>query len=228
MTMLTSAPTDPAQAPATTAAAPQPTQNTAATTAPAAAAAQQATTKQDPGNAGSEAPEQSTTTNDGKQPPGTPERYDFKPIEGGELDAQVLTAYSEVARELQLSQEAAQKVLDKVAPVIAERQQATLKAQVEQARNDWKTVSKADKEFGGRALDANVATAKKALDAFGTPELRAFLEESGLGNHPEVIRLLYRAGRAISSDHYVGGREPARKPAPRSFEEHLANLYPSN
>ena len=35
------------------------------------------------------------------------------------------------------------------------------------------------------------------LDQLGTPELQTLLNESGLGNHPEVIRLLYKAARAL-------------------------------
>src|SRR5690606_12960663 len=47
-----------------------------------------------------------------------PESYEFKAPEGRTFDAEVLKAYSEVARELKLPQESAQKVLDKVAPVL--------------------------------------------------------------------------------------------------------------
>lgn len=235
MTMLTTAPqNDPATAAAQPSTAAQPTTQTAGTTAPTQGTAvpaqqqQQATAKQSPDAAGSGAQDQAKTTDDGSAPQGAPERYDFKAPQGAEVDAQVLTAFSEVARDLNLSQEAAQKVLDKVTPVMAERRAEALKAQLDQARNTWVSASKADKEFGGSGLNENLSTAKKALDAFGSTELRAFLEDSGLGDHPEMIRLLYRAGRAISSDRYVGGREPASKPAPRTFEEHLANLYPSN
>ena len=39
-----------------------------------------------------------------------------------ELDSEVLTAFGEVAKDLDLPQEAAQKVLDKVAPVIQAKQ----------------------------------------------------------------------------------------------------------
>ena len=49
------------------------------------------------------------------------------------LDPEVLTAFGEVAKELDLSQDAAQKVLDKVAPVIQARQAE----QVEKAREEW-------------------------------------------------------------------------------------------
>lgn len=133
---------------------------------------------------------------------GAPESYEFKAPEGKEFSPEVLGAFSEAAKDLDLPQEAAQKMLDKLAPAFAERQTRA----VEAARAQWATDSRSDKEFGGDKLDENLATAKKALDTFATPELRALLDESGLGNHPEVIRMFYRTGKAISEDRFVTGQ----------------------
>ena len=139
-----------------------------------------------------------------KEIEGAPESYDLKATEGREFDPKVLEAYTEVARELNLSNDNAQKLLDKVAPIMAERQQAQLDA----IRSDWEQSSKADKEFGGEKLAENLGIAKKALDAFGTDELKSLLKESGLGNNPEVIRFMYRAGQNISEDKFIGGQAP--------------------
>ena len=136
---------------------------------------------------------------------GAPEKYDFKAQEGLQFDPQVIEAYSEVARDLNLSNDDAQKLLDKVAPVMAARQQEQIKAVTE----GWAQAAKTDKEFGGERIGENLATAKKALDAFGTPEFKSLLEESGLGNNPEVIRFMYRAGKQISEDTFVGGKGPS-------------------
>lgn len=137
-----------------------------------------------------------------KKPEGAPENYEFKAPEGVTIDDTVIGAFSEVAKELNLPQDQAQKVLDKMAPVIAARQAEQLQA----ARTEWAEAAKTDKEFGGEKLAENLGIAKKALDAFATPELRTLLEESGLGNHPEVIRVFYRAGKAISEDRFVTGQ----------------------
>lgn len=136
--------------------------------------------------------------------PGAPEQYEFKAPEGMSFDAAVIGAFSEVAKELNLPQDAAQKVLDKMAPVMAARQAEQLQV----ARGEWANLSKADKEFGGDKLEENLALVKKARDQFASPELRAMLDETGLGNHPEVVRFFYRAGKAISGDSFVGGRAP--------------------
>lgn len=144
-----------------------------------------------------------------QQVEGAPERYDFKAGEGVSYDAAVIDAYSEVAKELNLSQDNAQKVLDKMAPVIAARQNEQIAA----LHTDWANSSKADKEFGGEKLAENLGTAKKAMDAFASPELRTLLNNTGLGNHPEVIRMFYRAGKSISEDSFVAGRATSAKSA---------------
>lgn len=152
-----------------------------------------------------------------------PEKYEFKAPEGRQFDAEVIGSFSEVAKELNLSQESAQKVLDRVAPKMAERQAAQLEA----IRSQWTESSRSDKEFGGDKLNENLVTAKRALDSFGTPELRTLLNESGLGNHPELVRFMFRAGQSISEDRFVGssnGSTPS-KGAPRDFNSQAAAMY---
>lgn len=183
----------------------QATSQTAAsttTTAPAADATQAAQQQQAPEGQTTEAKAEGTKT-EGEQakPEGAPEKYEFKAPEGREFDPAVLTPFSEVAKELNLSQGAAQKILDKVAPVIESRQIE----QIQALRADWVKQSSSDKEFGGEKFDENLGIAKKARDAFGTPELRTLLNDSGLGDHPEVIRWMYRVGKAISEDRFVAG-----------------------
>ena len=93
-----------------------------------------------------------------------------------------------------------------MAPVIQGRQAE----QIETIRTGWLESSKSDKEFGGEKLEQNLGVAKGALDKFGSPELNQLLVSTGLGNHPEVIRLMYRVGAAISQDTFVAGSAPAR------------------
>ena len=144
-----------------------------------------------------------------------PEKYEFKAPEGTEFDPGILSAFEGAAKEADLSQDAAQKVLDKMAPALAERQAA----QIQAVHTQWTEASKADKEFGDEKLKENLGVAKKTLDEFDpipagekTTPLRTLLDTTGLGNHPEVLRLLYRAGKAISEDKFVGGK-PGSTPA---------------
>ena len=162
-----------------------------------------------------EKPEGEGTKADGDKPQGAPESYEFKAPEGSTLDDAVIGQFSEVAKELNLTQDAAQKILDKMAPAMAARQAE----QVEAVRAGWADEARVDKEFGGDKLNENLGTAKRALDQFGTPELRTLLNDSGLGNHPEVIRFMYRTGKAISEDGFVSGSRKGAEtdPAKRMF-----------
>ena len=116
-----------------------------------------------------------------------------------------MTEFETAARELNLPQDAAQKLIDKMAPVMAKQQTA----QLEQLRTDWASASTTDKEFGGDKLTENLGFARKAMDTFGTPELKTMLNDTGLGNHPDVVRFMVRAGKAISEDRIVTGGAPA-------------------
>lgn len=192
-----------------------------ATAAAAAQQSQQPTDGQPPAAAPQDGTDGKTEGDQGKtgDEPVVPEKYEFKAPEGREFDQSVIDQFSEVAKELKLTQEGAQKVIDKLGSAFAEKQTNTLEA----AKTEWVKSATADKEFGGEKLNENLATAKRALDTFGTPELRALLNESGLGNHPEIIRAFYRAGKQISEDRFVpggiGGSGAARDPA--------KSLYPN-
>lgn len=149
---------------------------------------------------------------------GAPEKYEFAAPEGKSYSAEAVEAFSALAKDLDLSQGAAQKMIDTLAPALAAKQ---AQAQ-EKARNDWAESSRSDKEFGGDKIDENIAVAKNALDQFGSPELRALLNESGLGNHPEFIRAFYRVGKAISEDRMVSGSG-----APQGASSVAQRMYPN-
>lgn len=144
----------------------------------------------------------------GDKPQGAPEQYEFRPPEGAAFDDGVLGAFSDVAKELDLPQDKAQRVIDKVLPAMQARQTEQLGefyADIGGPPDTWAASSTSDKEFGGDKLQENLAVAKKARDAFGTPALTTLLNKTGLGNHPEIVRVFYRAGQAISEDRLVTG-----------------------
>lgn len=133
---------------------------------------------------------------------GAPEGdYEVKAPEGGVLDPTVMGELGAVAKELNLSQDAVQKLVDRVAPVW----QKQGLAQVDKFRKEWTEQSMADKEFGGNNFDANIKAVNKAYAKFTTPELRTLFEESGLNCHPEVIRMFHRMAKATSDGRFIKG-----------------------
>lgn len=149
--------------------------------------------------------------------PTAPEKYDFASVDG-KVAPTVLAKFEGVARELNMTQAQASKLLDTVLPEMAAAQSAHQAAAIA----SWAEAAKADKEFGGDKLPENLAVAKKALDAFGSPELIQMLNATGLGNHPELIRAFYRAGQKISSGNFVPSGQGASKAADAG-----SKLYPS-
>ncbi|HCT5585409.1 TPA: peptidase [Klebsiella pneumoniae] len=143
---------------------------------------------------------------------GAPEKYEFQAGEGVELDAEALKDFEPVARELNLTNEQAQKLVDAYPKILAgvqQRQADAWQAQTE----EWAATVKADKEIGGDKLTANLGVAQRALDTFGTPALKEYLNGTGLGNHPELVKAFVKVGKAMSEDGVVTGKESGQRSA---------------
>lgn len=180
-------------------------------------ATQQASTDEPPDN-----PEGKTDETASAPEKVVPEKYEFVEPEGVNMDKEVLGEFEGIAKELKLSQEEAQKVTD-IGVKLAQKWEAKQADVIQQAAAEWAATATADKEYGGDKLTESLTTAKKALDAFGTPELRTLLNDSRLGNHPEVIRFMVRAGKAISEDRMVtGGAGPTT-----ASQSTAKSLYPN-
>ncbi|WP_431641226.1 peptidase [Enterobacter hormaechei] len=144
---------------------------------------------------------------------GAPEKYEFKPAEGQELDTAALEQFEPIARELNLTNEQAQKMVDlygtKIMPMVQKQQAEAWQKQTE----GWAETVKADKEIGGDKLTANLSAAQRALDQFGTPELKEYLNATGLGNHPDLVKTFVKIGKAMSEDGMVTGKESGQRSA---------------
>ncbi|WP_320728974.1 peptidase [Enterobacter kobei] len=144
---------------------------------------------------------------------GAPEKYEFKPAEGQELDTAALEQFEPIARELNLSNEQAQKMVDlygtKILPMVQQQQAEAWQKTTEK----WAEDVKADKEIGGDKLTANLSAAQRALDLFGSPALKEYLEGTGLGNHPELVKTFIKIGKAMSEDGMVDGSNQGQRSA---------------
>ena len=138
--------------------------------------------------------------------PSVPEAYTFEPTEGFELDQEVLGEFTGIAKELGMSQENASKLIglqNKLMQKIEAKRTESINEALEWQKNEWATQVKNDPEIGGDKFDATRAVASKAVQAFGSDQLRALLNESGLGNHPEMVKLFYRIGTGLTEDKLV-------------------------
>ncbi|CZV22017.1 Uncharacterised protein [Enterobacter hormaechei] len=143
---------------------------------------------------------------------GAPEKYEFTAGEGVELDSEALKDFEPVARDLNLTNEQAQKLVDAYPKILAGVQQRQAEAWQKQTEG-WAETVKADKEIGGDKLTANLSAAQRALDQFGTPELKEYLNATGLGNHPDLVKTFVKIGKAMSEDGMVDGSNQGQRSA---------------
>jgi hypothetical protein len=129
-------------------------------------------------------------------PEGAPEAYELKAPEGQEFDKAVLGGFEEVAREQNLTNDTAQAILTKVAPLLEQR----AAEQKQEILDGWAKELAADKEIGGDKLDENLAVGDKAIAEFGDEELIELLQGTGLIGAPAVVRAFVKIGQRISED----------------------------
>ena len=129
----------------------------------------------------------------------TEEYTDVTYPEGAEVDEQLLGDFQGLAKKHNLSQEAAQEFIDMQAAVAAKGMQIS-EEQAAARATEWVETVKADAELGGDDADSKIATARKAVQTFATPEFLQMLDSTGFGSHPEFVRAFYRVGKVIGDD----------------------------
>ena len=152
-----------------------------------------------------------------------PDAYaDFAMPEGVTLDEALLTEATPIFKKLGLNQEQAQELIDFHAGHV----QAGSQKQIDdfnQLKGDWLTQSRNDEEYGGDAFDENAKLAQSAVSKYGTPEFKQLLEDYGIGNHPEMIRFMVRAGATLKEDvPGATGVQTAEK------KDRVSILYPNS
>lgn len=152
-----------------------------------------------------------TKSEETKEETKTEVEYDLKAPEGfKELDEALAASFVEVAKANNLTPEAAQKLVDMYGNSVNDIYKAQ-EAQHLDTIKEWKDNTMKDEEIGGVNLQSTVSDAKAALNVFGNTAVLELLEDSGLANHPEVIRMLAKIGKATKDDNFSFGREQNRQ-----------------
>lgn len=159
--------------------------------------------------------------------PVVPEKYELKAPEGQTLDALGLDTFTPIFKEIGLTQEQAQKLVDtqfQVTTKALEAAQKKIGDDVAAETAAWAKACREDKEFGGANFEANRKIADRAYAVFA-PEgsaLRKELLSSGYASHPEFVRLFWSIGQKLAESN-----PPAGGATPRANGTAAALLYPS-
>jgi hypothetical protein len=140
---------------------------------------------------------------------------DLKLPDGTLLDPQATERIAAFAREQGLSTVQAQSVV--------ERESVFLGALAEQQNKDlaekagaWLQLAKDDAEIGRDKFNESAELAKRFIERNASPQLKATLDETGLGNHPELIRMLVKAEKRNREDTLEVDGTPTPHPKDKS------------
>jgi hypothetical protein len=141
---------------------------------------------------------------------GPPKEYKLSLPKGSLLSKDDVAEFEKEAKELGLSEDDAKAALELQNEAVAKYVQRST-----EVSETWIEESKKDKEIGGDGFEKNVELAKRVVDRFGSSKLKKVLNDSKLGNHPEVLRFCISVGRAMAEDTLVtsaavASKEPAR------------------
>lgn len=131
-----------------------------------------------------------------------PEKYEFKVPEGMTLDQALVDKVSPMFRELKLTQEGAQKLVDiynEIVTASANAQAANFKQFLKESYDETL------KELGANYKE-QLAYVAKVRDRFLSEETQEMLDASGLSNNKAFILDLIKLGKLISEDKLPPGQ----------------------
>lgn len=139
-----------------------------------------------------------------KKQDAVPEKYEVKLPEGALFDQAHAEMIAQKAKEIGLSPEHAQALVDREHQILKDIEQKHDEGHKARMQ-EWVSQAKADKEIGGddTKFKENVEIASRGLKKFTTPEFAKILDDSGFGNHPELLRVFYRIGKELANDKMI-------------------------
>lgn len=142
-----------------------------------------------------------------------PEKYEFKAPEGVQLSDSAIEAASTVFKDLGLTQDAAQKLVDfHTSQIQAIQNEAT--STYNKLRDEWRGEILKDSSLATNGdLKPEVKAAfSKVIDSLGATESKAFREAlnlTGVGDNPAFIRGFYKLAERFTEGTPVNGNSPS-------------------
>ena len=158
-----------------------------------------------------------------------PVQYNFKQEYG--FSEEDNTKLTDVFKKAKLSQEQADILLNAYHGDIVNLGQQfdnELQTAIVNQRNTWANQVKADSELGGQNFANTKLNIGRVMQQFGTPELKNFLNQSGLGYNPDFVRFMNKVGTLIGNDTNFINSQGAIPSEQERREEALRKLYSKN
>lgn len=143
--------------------------------------------------------------------PGAPEKYEaWKLPEGYEFSEEVATEVGAMFKEIGLTQEQGQKLVDYYAKSTLEAAEAPVNLWLDK-QEEWQNEIKNDPKIGSK-LPVVKASIAKMVDGLGDTKLadsfREAMDYTGAGNNPAFVRLMYALAQKYGEGTHVSGEKP--------------------
>ena len=135
--------------------------------------------------------------------PNAPDGYDFELGDGEQSDE--VADFKNVAHELGLTNDQARNILG-IYNQISQNDMAQEDEQFEQMNVEY--LQDIQSEWGD-SFNKNAELARRAFTDFASEELMDVLRETGLSNHPEMLKTFARIGQVLSEDNVLPGTRGA-------------------
>lgn len=123
---------------------------------------------------------------------------------GIEINADLVTAVSPIFQKFGLTQENASELVQAHAQALA-KSEAAAEAKRDADFKEWMKTTVTNyqatlrKEWGSET-DAKLAVAQAGMAKIVSPAMKALLDETGLGSHPEFVKAFYQVGLMSRED----------------------------
>lgn len=142
-----------------------------------------------------------------------PTAYELTAPQGFDLAPEMVEQAAPVFRSLGLSNDQANRLLP-LAGKLIDRHISSTEDEFSALKSDWAKATMADPQLGGAKWAGTRRDIDRAFTASGaSADFKRFLDETGLGSHPEMIRIFSFFGR-LASKSAAGPR--------------LSSLYPND
>ena len=150
-----------------------------------------------------------------------PVKVEVKIPESMKAQQSVVDEVLEFAKSHKLSPEQTQVLLDREAVIMTN--QAKSQAQyIENQKSVWAAAAKADPEIGGEKFAENLTQAQR-IYKLAPPSIQKYLEDSGLGSHPDAIKWFAKIGKMGLADKLVPGGSESHGEKKSAAERLYAN-----
>lgn len=129
------------------------------------------------------------------------DKYELKVGKESLLSNDQVQEIEAYARQQGFSNDQAQALLNREEKLLSAYKES-LHTEFEATANKWTEDLKSDKEIGGDNFSKSVKIAERVIDRFATESFKKSLNETGFGNHPELVRTFVKIGQAMAEDTF--------------------------